>query len=491
MKTKPGLFFLLVRLAKDRRGRGHRLLARLWRDEEGSWLISMTLVLPVLIGVAGLGTEGGMLFYQHRSLQSAADAAAYSAAISYSYDNNTTNMQNQAKAVVASYGYTLGTGTDQASVTATATTFASLTAVQVSISRPQSAIFSSIYLPTLQNSVSATAVINGGGGGGSASGGCMLALGKDKTSGTNNEADAIKLQGNPTINASKCGIFSDSTDCVAGSFSESLGGNATINAGSLASAGCHTIFGHAQINLPGGVTCNSSNSTACTQGDGTISDPYAGITLPSTPAPPCATANPSGGSLGPGRYCGLNVNGTSITLTGGVYILDCTNSTCPSAQGTSSMLIVKNASLTVASGASATLVFTCSTCTSASQWPSNGLLLAAGGSISLNAPTTGATAGFVMIGDPAMPLNTLFDTHSNPSACLMGTVYAPNAEFDYGGTPTTGCTGSSSSFCLQLIANTIDLYGNASLNGAGCSLSGGGTGGPVQKPIGSTVTLVD
>ena len=42
----------------------------------------MTIMLPVLIGVAGLGTEGGMLFYQHRSLQSAADAAAYSAAIS-------------------------------------------------------------------------------------------------------------------------------------------------------------------------------------------------------------------------------------------------------------------------------------------------------------------------------------------------------------------------------------------------------------------------
>ena len=81
MKTIPGLFFFLLRLAKDRRARSHRLLARLLRDEEGAWLISMTIMLPVLIGVAGLGTEGGMLFYQHRSLQSAADAAAYSAAI--------------------------------------------------------------------------------------------------------------------------------------------------------------------------------------------------------------------------------------------------------------------------------------------------------------------------------------------------------------------------------------------------------------------------
>jgi Flp pilus assembly protein TadG len=79
MKTKRGLFSPLFSLAKDGHARGHRLLARLWSDEQGSWLISMTLILPVLIGAAGLGTEGGMLFYQHRSLQSAADAAAYSA----------------------------------------------------------------------------------------------------------------------------------------------------------------------------------------------------------------------------------------------------------------------------------------------------------------------------------------------------------------------------------------------------------------------------
>ena len=488
MKTIPGLFFLLFSLAKERRARSHRLLARLLRDEEGSWLLSMTLILPVLIGVAGLGTEGGLLFYQHRSLQSAADAAAYSAALSYSFDNNTTNMQNQAKAVVAAYGYTLGTGTNQANVTATATTFASLTAVQVSISRPQTAIFSSIYLSTLQNSASATAVLNGNSPGGAGpSGGCMLALGNTATG--NNEANAIKLQGNPTINASNCGIFSDSTDCVAGSFSESLGGNATINAGSFGSAGCHNIFGSAEVNLPGGFTCNSSDASACTQHDGAISNPYMGITLPSTPAPPCAAASPSGGVLGPGRYCGLNVNGTNVTLSGGVYILDCNNSTCPSVGSTTSMLVVKNASLTVASGASATLVFTCSTCPGVA-WPSKGLLLTANGSISLNAPTTGATAGFVIMADPNMPLNTVFDTHSNPNACFLGTVYAPTAEFDYGGTPTTGC-GSSTSFCFQLITNTIDLYGNASLNGAGCSLSGGGTGPPIQKPIGSTVTLVD
>ena len=344
MKTIPGLFFFLFRLAKDRHARSHRLLARLLRDEAGAWLISTTLMLPVLIGVAGLGTEGGMLFYQHRSLQSAADAAAYSAAIHCSYVYNPTNsptcptsdLTTQAQAVVASYGYTLGTGTNQANVTATATTVpltagGTLPAVQVAISRPQSAIFSSIYVPSLSNSVSATAVLIGGSStNSSASGGCVLALGNTSTG--NNLANAIQLQGNASINVPGCGMFSDSTDCVSGSFSESLGGNATITAGFLGSAGCMTIFGHAQVNLPGGVTCNSSNSTACTQGDATVSNPYAGTSVPSSPSA-CTQTNYSPSlrsttiALPAGRYCGTTqfhgTGGTPSTITlsaGGVYI---------------------------------------------------------------------------------------------------------------------------------------------------------------------------
>src|SRR5262249_28263360 len=136
-----------------------------------------------------------------------------------------------------------------------------LPAVQVTISRPQSAIFSSIYLPVLQNSVSATAVLNGGGGSSSASGGCVLALGNNSSTGSPNLANAISLQGSPAINVSNCGIYSDSTDCATGSYSESLGGTSVITAGSFGSAGCMNIFGSAQVNLPGGITCNSSNDS--------------------------------------------------------------------------------------------------------------------------------------------------------------------------------------------------------------------------------------
>jgi hypothetical protein len=36
----------------------------------------MPFILPVLIGFAALGTEANLVFYNHRAVQSAADAAA-------------------------------------------------------------------------------------------------------------------------------------------------------------------------------------------------------------------------------------------------------------------------------------------------------------------------------------------------------------------------------------------------------------------------------
>jgi hypothetical protein len=464
----------------------------------------MTFVLPVLVGFAGLAGEASLLFYNHRTLQSAADAAAYSGAISYSNDSNVANASTQANAIIQSYGFTLGSGStvNEANVTvqtpgdATPNTFSGWPAVTVTILRPQSAIFSGYYgfsvFSGKINTVSATAVIQGLPGYNLPGGGnCILALGNTATG--NNAQNAIQLQGNPTINVLNCGIFSNSSDCSQGAFSESLGGNATINAASVGSAGCMHIFGHARVNLPGGVTCSSSGSTACTQGDGSVSDPLA-PTLPSTPAPPCQTASttvPPGQTsvtLTPGRYCGINANGTNYTLTSGTYILDCSASTCPTAQGTSSMLIVKNATLNETPDASGntgvTLVFDCQEC-SASQWPNDGMLVAANGNVSLTAQAN----GYVMMGGTDMPLNppVVFDTHSNPNVSLSGTVHVPNGSFAWGGNPST-----STAACLTLIVNTITLYGDSNFGGTGCNSGGSASssGGTGHLP-GNAVTLVD
>src|SRR5690242_20659176 len=115
MKNRFGLLSLFWRLARRRLVCSPRLLPRLLRDEDGSYLLIATLAIPVFIGLAALATEGALIFYNHRTVQSAADAAAYSAAIAYSI-NHSADITTEAEAIVASYGFVVGTGNNQANV---------------------------------------------------------------------------------------------------------------------------------------------------------------------------------------------------------------------------------------------------------------------------------------------------------------------------------------------------------------------------------------
>src|SRR5690242_9133943 len=137
MKNKFGFFSFFSKLGKDRLASSPRFLARLLRDEDGAYLLIATLAIPVFIGLAALATEGALIFYNHRSVQSVADSAAYSAAIAYSLDNS-ADITTQAEAIVANYGLVIGTGNNQANVVATVdtTTYSPLTAIDVAVTRP-------------------------------------------------------------------------------------------------------------------------------------------------------------------------------------------------------------------------------------------------------------------------------------------------------------------------------------------------------------------
>jgi Flp pilus assembly protein TadG len=467
--SRPSSFF--ARLGKDEHASSPALLARLLRDEEGSYLLYMTLVIPILIGVAALGAEAGLAFYNHRTIQSAADAAAYSAAIAYSNgDTSSTALTTQAEAIVAGYGFVVGTGNGQVNVNVgqPISNYAGTTntAIPVTLTLNQAPILSSLYLNgAISVAGSATAVIAKS----NKNGGCMLALGNTATG--PNAANAVQLQGNPTVNlGSNCGLFSNSTDCSKGAFAVALGGNANIDAGALGAAGCISIGGHSSINLPPGVMPTS--------GDGAVMNPYAGITLPTASSPGSCTA----GTCTPGVYSsGISLAGGTWTLQPGVYILE-------SAGGNPAFQIGPGGGGTTVTGNGVTLVFTSATPGDSSSYPSTMMSVDSVSNVTLTAPTTGDTAGFVMMGDSTMPLGTSFDTHSNPNVTIDGTVYVPNGAFAWGGNPATGGSPatSGSNFCLQFIVNTITLYGDSAFNSSGCSFGGG------QKPIGGYyVALVD
>src|SRR5215475_9825262 len=76
------------------------ILQRFIQDQSGSYVIISALLMPVLVGAAGLGTEVGWWYYKHKNMQSAADSGAVSAATAGS------NLTAEANAVTAAYGYT-------------------------------------------------------------------------------------------------------------------------------------------------------------------------------------------------------------------------------------------------------------------------------------------------------------------------------------------------------------------------------------------------
>src|SRR6266404_3743931 len=98
MKLKIGLLFALCRRRKDAAPSGAGPLVRFLQDESGTYIVWMAMVLPIMLGMVGLGTEAAVWLYKHRTVQSAAVNAAYSAANAYAV-NSSTNIVTQGKAV--------------------------------------------------------------------------------------------------------------------------------------------------------------------------------------------------------------------------------------------------------------------------------------------------------------------------------------------------------------------------------------------------------
>ena len=84
-----------------------RLWMRFARDRCGAVALAVAVLLPVLIGFAGLGIEVGMWFWIQRQNQSAADAAAISAALEYAAHNESGVATDPAGAAATTANYNL------------------------------------------------------------------------------------------------------------------------------------------------------------------------------------------------------------------------------------------------------------------------------------------------------------------------------------------------------------------------------------------------
>src|SRR5262249_13962832 len=127
----------------------HARRVALWflRDQSGSYAIIVGLALPVVVGFVSLGTEAGLWFYKHQSMQSAADSSAVSAAVAFAAQGTRANLTTQANNVAASYGFAAGSSGVTVTVNRppqSGNYKTQIGAVEVIIQQPQTRLFSAV-----------------------------------------------------------------------------------------------------------------------------------------------------------------------------------------------------------------------------------------------------------------------------------------------------------------------------------------------------------
>jgi hypothetical protein len=395
------------------------------------------LLFPAVAGFAALGTETGLWFYTHQTMQGAADAAAFSAAVA-GMSGPSAPYVTQGRAVAARYGYVNGSSGTTVVVNRPPTSGAyagQATAVEVVIQQPQQRLFSAVVTQA-PLSIAARAVALSGTGTG-----CVLAL--NRTASVD-----ISAMGNPQVVLNGCSLYDNSSSPTA----LTVGGAATISALSVSVVG--GVSGSEKITTTEGIVTGASP----------IPDPYADVPLPSY-TPGCSTV--SSATLSPGVYCGLTIHG-AVTMQPGLYVID-----------GGSFDVNATATLT---GSGVTIVFTSS---SGSAYPT--VRINGGATVDLTAAddsTTGpdgfkALQGLVMYMDRNAPVGTDVRLNGGSTQNFGGAIYLPKANVTFTGGSSTGTGGG----CLQLIADTIAFGGNADFN-INCAAAG-------TRPIGAPTRLVE
>src|SRR6516162_9896067 len=170
-------------------------MVRLRRDERGVSAIMVALSLTVLVGFAGLGVETGLWYSIKRQNQSAADAAALSAAYEVLAGNTTPeNLSAAATRAATQNGYTGNTPV----VTYPYSDAIVNNAVGVKLEKPQATLLTGLFLPSVTIETKAVARVF------PAAPGCILTL--------SHTGEDVEVSGSSTLSAPDCSVMAASTD---------------------------------------------------------------------------------------------------------------------------------------------------------------------------------------------------------------------------------------------------------------------------------------
>jgi len=402
----------------------------------GSVAIHIGILMTVLIGMAGLGTEIPFVIYKHRQLQNAADAAALGGAVAI-LRGYPASPATEAQAVAAALGFQSGTGgvTVTANVPPKSGSYTSTAdAIEVIVSQPQTLKLGGLFFSSPLN-LSARAVAVPASGGGNF---CLLATDTGSATGaTFSNGTAVVLTG--------CGLAVNAT----GSAALSVTGAAILTASSV------SVSGQADISHGGIVT--ATNGVKVSQP--AIPDPYAAV--PMSASSGCDYTNFTLGwasgtqQMQPGRYCnGVSIgNGAIVSMATGIYYIK---------SGTFSV-----GGGTILTGSGVTIVLTQNTSGYATVAIGNGA------AVTLSAPSSGNTAGILFFSDRNAPNSGVNSFGGGAAAIFTGALYFPTQQVVFS-------NGAGAAACTQLIAWHIQFSGGtAAAFNNNCS----GTG---VSPIGSS-----
>jgi len=429
-------------------------LRALAADRSGGAAVMLALGLSSVLGLAGLGTEVAAWYTTKQTMQSAADAAAYTAITALGKGASVAQLTTEAKSVAGNYSFVDGT----ASVTVTVNSppvsgsyAGKSTAVEVIVSQPQAPMVSGLFMssgPTIQARSVAAAVTTGSG--------CVVALDK---------GDVVDVtdSGNTILNLNSCSLYINSNDAAA----------LTMTGGAVIDAGAAYITGG--VSTSGGAALDTTKGTYT--GTPPISDPYSYANVPTFNACAASSATCKNNySLGNHDTDTINATGTtpyvfsnglslgsqaSLTLGPGTYIID-----------RGSLSIGAQTTLTATSGT--TIILTSSTGSNYATVTVNG-----GASVSVTAPTTGATAGLAFFQDRNAPTagTSANSFTGGGTQNIIGALYFPNEGVTYAGGASVG--GAT---CTQLLAYTLKFSGNSNFN-SNCGSAGTSTIGTTSNQL--------
>ncbi len=415
------------------------LLQRFVGERSGASAVMVGFALAGMLGLAGLGTEGANWYVTKRTMQGAADGAAYGAALAAPV---TSVYTTEAKAIAATYGFV----DQQAGVTVTVNNppksgnyTSDPSAIEVIIQQPKTRLLSAFYLASNPIIAARAVALRGSGAD------CILAL-------SQTASGAVSGGGTTNVDLVKCGIADNSDSPTA----MSLTGGASITADSA--------------NVVGDIS-TSSNSTLTTvsnapvTGARPVQDPYATVQIPSYSGCDYKNWSPIHGSPsydaggGVKVVCGgVKINaGSTLTLSDGIFIID-------------------GGSLDVAGGATliinnATIVLTSSSGNNYGSVTING-----GATVTATAPTTGAMAGIAFFQDRNAPSNVTDNFNGGSGQNITGAIYMPSQTVSYTGGASTG------SQCTQVIGNVVTLSGNSTVQ-SNCAGTGVKTIASLPKQV--------